>query len=134
MRESEHCESFDLEVGDLKLSVIRASTAAAPPRQAAPEEAGAPLARTIATDETPAGVVTVRAPVLGTFYRAPAPGAPPFVNVGDTVREGDTVGVIEVMKLFTSIAAGAAGRVIEIVAQNAALVEYGQPLVLIEPL
>lgn len=143
VRASEHCESFDLEMGDLKLSVTRASPGGAPQRQAvtaaaqpvpAPAAGDAPAAGPIVADAESAGIITVRAPVLGTFYRAPAPGAPPFVNVGDTVREADTVGLIEVMKLFTPIAAGAAGRVIEVVAQNAALVEYGQPLVLIEPL
>lgn len=143
VRESEHCESFELEVADLKLSVTRASPRGAPNREAvpvaarpvpAPAEGDTRAADPIVADATSAGVVTVRAPVLGTFYRSAAPGTPPFVNVGDTVREGDTVGLIEVMKLFTPITAGASGRVIEIVAQNAALVEYGQPLVLIEPL
>lgn len=143
VRASENCESFDLEMGDLKLSVTRASPGGAPNREAvpaaarrvpAPDEGHAPAADPIVADAASAGVVTVRAPVLGTFYRAPAPGTPPFVNVGDTVREGDTVGLIEVMKLFTPITAGAAGRVIGIVAHDAALVEYGQPLVLIEPL
>jgi len=61
-------------------------------------------------------------------------GEPPYVEVGDIVEEGDTVGLIDVMKLFTQITAPVSGRVVEIPAENGALVEYGQPLVLIEPL
>jgi acetyl-CoA carboxylase biotin carboxyl carrier protein len=144
VRESEPFESFSLEVGELKLSVTRAA-ASAPPRAdavapavplrpALPPEGEAPPAAGGAATPEPAGLVTVRAPLLGTFYRAPAPGAAPFVEVGDTVSEADTIGLIEVMKLFTPITAGAAGRVAEIVAQNAALVEYGEPLLRIEPL
>jgi acetyl-CoA carboxylase biotin carboxyl carrier protein len=80
------------------------------------------------------GLVAIRAPMLGTFYRSPAPGEPPYVQPGDVVDEKFTIGLIDVMKLFTQIPAGMAGRVVEIVAQDATLVEHGQPLVFIEPL
>jgi acetyl-CoA carboxylase biotin carboxyl carrier protein len=70
--------------------------------------------------------------MLGTFYRAPAPGEQPFVEVGQEVKAEDTVCIIEVMKLFNSIKAGVAGRVAEIRAENAALVEYNEILVVIE--
>lgn len=76
----------------------------------------------------------VKAPMLGTFYRAPAPGAPPFVEVESLVTEEDTVCIIEVMKLMNSIRAGCRGRVVEICAENGALVEFGQTLMVIEPL
>ena len=80
------------------------------------------------------GMIEVRAPMVGTFYRAPAPGAPPFVEVGAKVEPDDVVCIIEVMKLMNSIRAGRRGRVVEILAENAELVEYGQPLVVIEPI
>jgi acetyl-CoA carboxylase biotin carboxyl carrier protein len=75
--------------------------------------------------------VAVRATISGTFYRAPSPGADSFCNVGDVVRPDTTLGLIEVMKLLTSVQAGVAGTVVRIVPDNGSLVELGQPLVLI---
>jgi acetyl-CoA carboxylase biotin carboxyl carrier protein len=69
--------------------------------------------------------------MLGTCYRAPSPGAKPFVEVGDKVRPDDTVCMVEVMKLFNSLKAGVAGTVEQVLFENATLVEYGQPLILI---
>ena len=79
------------------------------------------------------GLVAVRAPMTGTFYRASTPGAPPFVEVGTMVEPGDIVCLIEVMKLFNSIPAGAAGTVIEICVSNEARVAPDQPVIWIEP-
>ena len=78
-------------------------------------------------------MIEVRAPMVGTFYRGPSPEAPPFVEPGKVVAEGDPLCLIEVMKLFTTVTAEAAGRVVEICAENAAMVEYGQALFVIEP-
>jgi acetyl-CoA carboxylase biotin carboxyl carrier protein len=77
------------------------------------------------------GELAVRAPMLGTFYRAQTPGAPPFVEVGQRVRADDTVCLIEVMKLFNSVKAGVDGVVTQILAENAKLVEYNQVLIVI---
>lgn len=77
--------------------------------------------------------ITVRAPMVGTFYRAPDPQTPPFVEVGDSVKPGDPICLIEVMKLSTTIEAEVAGRIVEIAAGNAALVEHDQVLFVIEP-
>ena len=82
----------------------------------------------------PDGMAVVRAPNLGTFYRAPKPGAPPYVAVGQKVEAATEVCLIEVMKLFTSVRAGVAGTVREVLAEDAQLVEFDQPLFLIEPL
>jgi acetyl-CoA carboxylase biotin carboxyl carrier protein len=79
------------------------------------------------------GDVAVPAPVVGTFYRAPEPGAPPYVEAGSTVAEGDTVGIVEVMKMFTSVTAPTAGTVVDIFTSNGEIVEYGQPLMSIRP-
>ncbi|MCC6535864.1 MAG: acetyl-CoA carboxylase biotin carboxyl carrier protein [Burkholderiales bacterium] len=145
-----------LEVGDLKLHVQKAGAAGLPaqaPSQnfaasAAPAgvqasvsapaaKASAPAALAAApssaAETIPAGMIAVRAPMLGTFYRAPSPGERPFVEVGDEVGAEDTVCLVEVMKLFNSIKAGSAGRVTKILVENAAMVEHGQLLLLIQP-
>ena len=76
---------------------------------------------------------TIDAPMLGTFYRAEAPGAAPFVDVGAKVEPDTTVCLIEVMKMMNSIPAGVEGTIVEVCAENAALVEFGQPLFRVEP-
>jgi acetyl-CoA carboxylase biotin carboxyl carrier protein len=70
----------------------------------------------------------ITAPLLGTFYRAPKPGAPPFVEVGSVVEEDTIIGIIEVMKLMNTVRAGRRGRVVAILARDGALVEYGETL------
>lgn len=79
------------------------------------------------------GRIAVRAPMVGTFYRAADPREPNFVEVGDSVEPGDPLCLIEVMKLFTTIEADTAGRIVEVAAENAALVEHDQILFIIEP-
>ena len=78
-------------------------------------------------------VWTIPSPMLGTFYRAESPGAAAFVEVGDRVDPDTTVCIIEVMKMMNSVPAGVAGTVAEVIAENAKLVEYGQPLFRITP-
>ena len=78
--------------------------------------------------------VTVRSPMVGTFYRAPAPDAPPFVEVGQTVEPGQTLCIIEAMKLMNEIEAEVRGRVSAILVENGQPVEYGQPLMMLERL
>jgi len=79
------------------------------------------------------GLVTIPAPILGTFYRAEAPGKSPFVGVGDRVEPDTIVCIIEVMKMMNSVPAGVSGTVAEVIADNAQLVEYGEPLFRVEP-
>jgi acetyl-CoA carboxylase biotin carboxyl carrier protein len=81
----------------------------------------------------PEGVVAIRAPMLGIFYRASAPGERPFIEEGQQVRADDTVCLIEVMKLFNSLRAGVDGKVVRILAGNGDLVEFDQPLIFIAP-
>jgi acetyl-CoA carboxylase biotin carboxyl carrier protein len=78
-------------------------------------------------------LVTVEAPMVGTFYRAPSPEAGPYVREGDAIKEGQVLCIIEAMKLMNEIESKVAGRVIRILAENGQPVEYGQPLFLIEP-
>jgi acetyl-CoA carboxylase biotin carboxyl carrier protein len=101
----------------------------------APSAAGAvttagsppPATNTVAAPADP-NVHEVASPLLGTFYRAPKPGAPPFVEVGAQVDEGTVVGIIEVMKLMNTVRAGVRGRVTEILVADGALAEYGETL------
>jgi acetyl-CoA carboxylase biotin carboxyl carrier protein len=86
----------------------------------------------VATD-FPEQFVVVRAPNLGTFYRSPKPGAPPYVSVGQPVDPDTEICLIEVMKLFTSVSAGVRGTVRRILAEDSQLVEFDQPLFLVEP-
>jgi len=77
--------------------------------------------------------VTVNSPMVGTFYRSPAPGEAPFVEVGDRIRTGQTVCIIEAMKLMNDIEAEVSGQVMQILVENGEPVEYGQPLIRINP-
>jgi len=149
MIDNSSCDELVIETAELKLVVRRRSagnvsaaplspstdvgsaphsggqTAAAPPRSAVtPPKASA---------ASPADGVEVRSPMVGTFYRAPKPDAPPFVEIGSRVEKGAPICVIDVMKLFTTIAAETAGRVTFIGAENGALVEFGQVLFVIDP-
>ena len=123
-----------LEMDGARLSVD-GTVAAAPAPSADPAAAPTPVEEPPAGDDgaIPDRLAVVRAPMVGTFYRAPAPDAPPFCSVGDTVSADDTVCLIEVMKLFNSIAAGIDGTVVEIRADNETRVVHDQPLILIEP-
>lgn len=109
------------------------SDAAPPSRNEVPEKIELQSSQQPAAMEIPEGLVAVRAPVLGVFYRAPSPTEPPFVEVGQKVGKDDTLCLLEVMKLFKSVNAGVNGTVKSIAAENAALVEYDQILFLIEP-
>ena len=140
-------DEFSLEIGDMKIQLTRQGGAksTSPSRATAVADAPAPLPEPAVKPPAPTtprpaagepqdGLVPVTAPLLGTFYRAPAPDAPPFVEVGSVVEPDDTVCIIEVMKLMNNVRAGRRGRVTRICVENAALVEFGQTLVLIEPL
>jgi|SRR5690625_508005 len=78
-------------------------------------------------------LVSMKSPIIGTFYRKPAPDKPPFVEVGDTVKEGDVLCVIEAMKLFNEIESEVSGKVVKVLVDDASPVEFDQPLFLIEP-
>jgi len=80
----------------------------------------------------PSNIVAIKSPMVGTFYRAPAPDAPPYVEVGDTVKPGTVVCIVEAMKLMNEIESEVSGRVAEILVENETPVEYGQELFLIE--
>jgi len=144
--DSSSCEELIIETGDMKLVVRRsgAGGTAALPRaspiatelpasHAPPRPERAETRAPVPALKTAANQIAVVAPMVGTFYRAPSPDAAPFVESGSAVRKGDPLGLIEVMKLFTTITSEHDGRVVEIGAQNGELVEYGRTLFIIEP-
>ncbi|MEQ8234784.1 MAG: acetyl-CoA carboxylase biotin carboxyl carrier protein [Gammaproteobacteria bacterium] len=122
--------------GQAPAAAPAATAAPAPTEGAAAATAAAPhMAPAVTAHDIviPAGMVAVRAPNLGTFYRAPKPGAPPYVEVGQKVAADTEVCLIEVMKLFTPVKAGVSGTVREICASDGQMVEYEQVLVIVEP-
>jgi acetyl-CoA carboxylase biotin carboxyl carrier protein len=125
--ESSSFDELELEMNGVKLSLRRAGAApaAARPSLQPATPVAAAAAPVVAAD---AGGEAVTAPLLGTFYRAPKPGAPPFVEVGTLVEADTIVAIIEVMKLMNTVRAGKAGRISAILAADGALVEFGQPL------
>ena len=116
---------LSIEAGDFKLS-LRTHPGHTPALQAAPPvDPAADMAPAAATADDE-HIIT--APMIGTFYEAPAPGEPPFVNVGDVVEVGQTVAIIEAMKIMNEIQSDVAGTMVEVLARNGHGVEFGQPL------
>ena len=135
-----------LDLKDFKITVKNNgySTASAPvivsaPMPApAPQAAPAPAAAQAPQPPKPAAVdesklITVRSPMIGTFYRSSSPDKPPFASVGDDVAPGKVLCIIEAMKLFNEIESEVSGKVVKVLVENASPVEYDQPLFLIEP-
>jgi len=124
------------EVQQVPVQVVAAAPApvvAAPvaaPVAAAPVAAAAPAAAPKADDSK---YITVKSPMIGTFYRSSGPDKPPFVNVGDKIEKGKVICIIEAMKLFNEIEAEVSGTVVKVVANDASPVEYDQALLLIDP-
>ncbi len=144
-------DELSLTSGDVRLNVSKRSAMtqvlsppaapAAPPAAVPAATAPAPAATTPAVppapvpvdEEPPAGIAAVRSPTLGTFFAAPKPGAPPFVQTGDTVAAGDQIGIVEVMKLMNPVRAEVGGEIVKVCARNNELVEYDRILFWIKP-
>ncbi len=138
-----------LEQKDFKITIVNApkhvETFVAAPQQmyqaqvAAPQMIAAPAAAPAApvaatppaTDESKYHVV--KSPMIGTFYRTPSPDKPNFVNVGDEVKQGQVICIIEAMKLFNEIECDITGRIVKVLVDNSTPVEYDQPLFLVDP-
>lgn len=108
-----------------------AAPVAAPAMSAAPAVVSPDKSK--AADAAPANTITIKSPMIGTFYRSAAPGKPMFVEVGDEVSPGKVVCIIEAMKLFNEIESEVKGRIVKILVDDASPVEYDQPLFLVEP-
>ncbi len=132
--EQSRFNELNLEMNGVKIQLRRGG---APPRTAEPAPA-APVAAASELASRPAlaappGAVAVPAPLLGIYYRAPKPGEPPFVEVGDQVTPDTIVGIIEVMKLMNTVRAGISGQVLRIDTRNGELVEFGETILFVQP-
>ncbi|GAB4037844.1 acetyl-CoA carboxylase biotin carboxyl carrier protein [Spirosoma gilvum] len=144
-------DEVNIETNDLKISVKRYGSGA--PAMApvaapaiAPAAVQAPVAQpqAVAQPATPTPVatpkadtsnyITIKSPMIGTFYRSSNPETPSFVEVGDSITEGKVVCIIEAMKLFNEIESEVSGRIVKVLVENATPVEYDQPLFLVEPI
>jgi len=101
--------------------------------QALPSAAASTEKPQVDSTQTPANTVTIKSPMIGTFYRRPSPDKPIFVEVGDEVSPGKVVCIIEAMKLFNEIESEVKGKIVKILVEDASPVEYDQPLFLVEP-
>ncbi|MCS6810084.1 MAG: acetyl-CoA carboxylase biotin carboxyl carrier protein [Tepidimonas sp.] len=129
-----------------KVRIVKAAPSPAPVAAVAQPAAAAPVLTVPAVASAPAGAAAapapavevplqghvIKSPMVGTFYRAPSPGAKPFVEVGQAVKEGEPVCIIEAMKILNEIEADRAGIIKEILVENGQAVEYGQPLFVLE--
>ncbi len=97
-------------------------------------QAASGRAQETAADKVGGNSVEIKAPMVGTFYRAPSPEAPPYVEVGQVVEQGQVICIIEAMKLMNEIKSEIKGKILEILVDNAEPVEFGQPIFLIEPI
>ncbi|MFM6952487.1 MAG: acetyl-CoA carboxylase biotin carboxyl carrier protein [Bacteroidota bacterium] len=107
---------------------VQAAPAVAPVAAAPAAAPAAPAAEAKADN-----LITIKSPMVGTFYRTPNPESPVFVNVGDEVKPGKVVCIIEAMKLFNEIESEISGKIVKVLVENATPVEYDQPLFLVEP-
>ncbi|HLR49127.1 MAG TPA: acetyl-CoA carboxylase biotin carboxyl carrier protein [Candidatus Sphingobacterium stercoripullorum] len=115
-------------------TVIQAPVAAAP--AAAPQpvvQAAAQSAEAPEAAPADANLITVRSPMIGTFYKSPSPDKPAFVNVGDDIAPGQVICIVEAMKLFNEIESEVSGKIVKVLVEDAAPVEYDQPLFLVDP-
>ncbi len=138
-----------LEQKDFKITIKTTHSGmviqSSPPLMHAPQvqqSAPAPVVQTISTPTTPvespkkaddSKLITIKSPMIGTFYRSANPEKPVFVNVGDEVKQGQVLCIIEAMKLFNEIESEVSGKIVKVLVDNATPVEYDQPLFLIEP-
>ncbi len=140
-----------LEMGDIKITIktgaqrhetnyFQQSSPVSTPVQVQAEMLPTPVASEAATAATDAGdeddaskYIMIKSPIIGTLYRKPSPDKPVFVKVGDTIEAGDTVCVIEAMKLFNEVESEVSGKIVKVLIEDSSPVEFDQPLFLIDP-
>jgi acetyl-CoA carboxylase biotin carboxyl carrier protein len=135
--EGSDVQRFSVEAGETRIEIERGAVAGVAPAAPAAASAPAAAAPAAAPDEEIAaadGRHPIVAPLVGTFYRASGPGAKPFVEEGDVVDEGQTVAIVEAMKLMNQVKADQAGKVAEILCSDGDWVEFEQPIMYLEPL
>ena len=112
---------------------VAAAQTVAPPLQAQQTESPKQEIATEESSDDDSKYVTIKSPIIGTFYRKPAPDKPTFVEVGDTIGQGDVLCVIEAMKLFNDIESEISGKIVKILVEDSSPVEFDQPLFLVDP-
>ena len=136
-----------LEMEDVKITIRTGSAKTettivqAAPMASMPQVASAPAAQPIAEAAAPAkpaetddsNLIMIKSPIIGTFYRKPSPDKPTFVEVGSSISAGDTVCVIEAMKLFNEIESEVSGKIVKVLVDDSSPVEFDQPLFLVDP-
>lgn len=140
-------DEVNIETSELKLAIkrysgvapvaVQAPVAVAPAPAPAPVSAPAPQVASVeekpAQAEAKSNLITVKSPMIGTFYRSAGPDKPAFVEVGDDISVGKVVCIVEAMKLFNEIESEVSGKIVKILVENATPVEFDQPLFLVEP-
>jgi len=117
-----------------QIPVAQAPSSAAPAAPApSAQEAAAPVTPDSKKTEDDSKYITIKSPIIGTFYRKPSPDKPPFVEVGSTINQGDVLCVIEAMKLFNDIESEVSGKIVKILVDDSSPVEFDQPLFLVDP-
>lgn len=143
---------LSIEEGEFKITIKQAQTvsetqfvaiqAPSPAMQQVLPQAAAPVAIPAAAPATPSqpaaasdnsNLITIKSPMIGTFYRSPSPDKPSFVNVGDDIKQGQVLCIVEAMKLFNEIESEVSGKIVKVLIDDASPVEYDQPLFLVEP-
>jgi len=130
LMEGADLEELEVQEGDKRIRLRRrTSDASLPMRAGVPAQPGIKMS---AAPEA-SGLIAIESPMVGTFYRAPAPGADPYVKEGDRIQKGTVVCIVEAMKLMNEIESEVSGILVKIVAENGKPVEFGQPLFLVDP-
>jgi acetyl-CoA carboxylase biotin carboxyl carrier protein len=139
----------EVERGDFKVSIKKVEE-----KTTVIQQAAAPVVQTIAHTPAPvntapapvapaapspsahsqSNLITIKSPMIGTYYKTPSPDKPPFVNIGDEIKVGQVLCIVEAMKLFNEIESEVSGKIVKILVENASPVEYDQPLFLVEPI
>lgn len=141
-------DEVNIETGEFKVSVKRNAAGQFIPAASAPAVSSAPVAvapvpqASVSVPATPPSApkaddskyLTIKSPMIGTFYRSGGPDKPSFIEIGDEVTAGKVVCIVEAMKLFNEIESEISGRVVKVLVENATPVEYDQPLFLVEPI
>jgi acetyl-CoA carboxylase biotin carboxyl carrier protein len=129
-------KDFKITIKTNQAATVVNATIPASPAAALPAPAPAPSTPTAVAEavEDTSKYVTIKSPMIGTFYRSASPEKPIFVNVGDEIKPGAVLCIIEAMKLFNEIESEVSGRIVKILVDNASPVEYDQPLFLVEPI
>jgi len=137
----------DLEIDNVKISIkspakkkrgevdeVTTIIQQAPAQVVAASPVAAPVAKTAApAADDESNYITIKASMIGTFYRSASPENPPFAGVGDTIKEGDTICIIEAMKLFNEIESEVSGTIVKVLVDDASPIEFDQPLFLVDP-